>query len=72
MIMKVNKYWKELKRTEKTQYWRLALRLRLTLQETKQQVNGSKSLVPSLATGHANLPLPDVKKRQVTEDLVVS
>ncbi len=47
------------------------LRLGLTLQEAEQQVNGFESLVPSLATGHAHLPLPDVSKRQVTEHLVI-
>lgn len=47
------------------------LRLGLTLQEAEQQVNGFEALVPSLATGHAHLPLPDISQWQVAEHLVI-
>lgn len=47
------------------------LRLRRTLKQAEQQVNGFESLVPSLATGHAHLPLPDVSQWQMTEHLVI-
>ncbi|TNN64739.1 hypothetical protein EYF80_025045 [Liparis tanakae] len=39
--------------------------------EAEQQVNGFEALVPSLAAGHAHLPLPDVSQRQVTEHWLI-
>lgn len=42
-------------------------RLGLALQEAEQQVNGFEALASRLATGHAHLPLPDVRKWQVAK-----
>lgn len=47
------------------------LRCGLTLQEAEQQVNGFETLVSSLTTGHAHLPLPDVGQWKMTQDLLV-